>query len=358
MKFLPLTVILCTFVHLSYGQTDSGFSESIPDTEILSGTYLGNSDRNFYGDKAPDKLDMLWRTHLGKGKTADPRNAGSFLTWYGAGWTCQPATVRHDSTWYLVQPSFGQKLYKINAETGAVIWERAFDDVLKASPTIWENVYNWNQHRLLIIQGSRRGNQKHRASKTVHSLRAVDFFTGEDVWYYNVRQSRSYSRDVDASPLVINDTLYAPLENGHLLVADPLPGCTKPVNGKPEINEIDHIRTYSDEDAIKHRNNVILEGSPTHFNDHLYMCSGTGWLYGYSLITDSIDWAFYTGGDMDGTPPVTSDSCILVTVEKQYIPGQGGVFKLDPRQHPDSAVVWYFPVQDTTVGHWKGGVLG
>ncbi|MFW5766823.1 MAG: PQQ-binding-like beta-propeller repeat protein [Bacteroidota bacterium] len=353
-----LFFLLCFLSLELSSQENSSFTEPIPEIEIMSGTYLGNENRNFYGNKAPDDLDIIWRFHLGKGHTANPRAGGKFLTWYGGGWTCQAATIRHDSIWYLIQPSYGQKLYKLNAETGDKIWEYKFDDVLKASPTIWENAYNWNKHRHLILQGSRRGNHNSIYSDEVYSLRAIDFITGEAVWKHSVERSRSYSRDVDASPLVIRDTMYAPLENGYLLIADPQPDCTTDNNGTAVPEEISHIKTYAEADADKHRNNVILEGSPTYFNDYLYMCSGTGWLYGYNIKADSIDWGFYTGGDMDGTPPVTSDSCLLVSLEKQYIPGQGGVFKIDPRKTPDSAVVWFFPTQDTSFVHWDGGIIG
>jgi hypothetical protein len=55
---------------------------------------------------------------------------------------------------------------------------------------------------------------------------------------------------------------------------------------------------------------------------------------------------------------VTGDSCLLVTIEKQYITGQGGVLKLDPRQDPRQAVVWFFPTGNDTLLSWAGGVVG
>jgi outer membrane protein assembly factor BamB len=55
---------------------------------------------------------------------------------------------------------------------------------------------------------------------------------------------------------------------------------------------------------------------------------------------------------------VTYDSCILISVEKQYIKGNGGVFKLDPRKPPEEAVIWYYALPDSELSSWEGGVIG
>jgi hypothetical protein len=69
-------------------------------------------------------------------------------------------------------------------------------------------------------------------------------------------------------------------------------------------------------------------------------------------------WDFYIGSDLNGSPVVTKEGYILVSVEKQYIPGQGGVFMLDPRKKPSEAVKWYFPVKNRRFADWEGGVIG
>jgi outer membrane protein assembly factor BamB len=319
---------------------------------------MGNPNRNYYGNKAPDELKMLWKVKLGKGKTQNPRKPYDFMTWYGAGWTGQAVTVREDSSFYLIQPSYSHNLYKINAETGEKIWAYEYDDVIKGSPSFWENTYDWGDNRFMILQGSRRGNQNTINSPTVYSFRAISYLTGKPIWYYNVKRSRSYSRDVDASAFVYKDTLYAALENGYFLTADPRPDCGAIVNDKKEPLEYRLTKMYTEDDAYKHRNNVIIEASPTLLGNRIYMCSGSGWIHGYNIISDSVDWSFYTGGDMDGTPTVTKDSCLIVTLEKQYISGQGGVFKIDPSLPADKSVIWYFPTEDKHFVFWDGGVLG
>jgi len=81
-------------------------------------------------------------------------------------------------------------------------------------------------------------------------------------------------------------------------------------------------------------------------------------LYGYNLITQDIDWDFYVGSDIDGSPVVTADSCIIFTIEKQYIDGHGGAFKVDPGKSPEESVVWFFPVNDHEFNSWEGGIIG
>jgi len=48
----------------------------------------------------------------------------------------------------------------------------------------------------------------------------------------------------------------------------------------------------------------------------------------------------------------------MVAVEKQYMPGQGGVLKLDPSKPANEAVVWYFPTENKKWYHWSGGIIG
>jgi len=48
--------------------------------KIIIGTYLGNEKRNYYGNYAPDTLEVLWKLALGDGKTKVGRDT---LHWYG-----------------------------------------------------------------------------------------------------------------------------------------------------------------------------------------------------------------------------------------------------------------------------------
>ena len=97
------------------------------DIKILIGTFLGNEKRNYYGNEAPDKLDIIWKHYLGKGETVISRKTGSVI-WAGAGWTGQPLLVEENGQLYLIQGAYNHHLIKLNAGDGQVIWQYAFDD--------------------------------------------------------------------------------------------------------------------------------------------------------------------------------------------------------------------------------------
>jgi outer membrane protein assembly factor BamB len=125
---------------------------------------------------------------------------------------------------------------------------------------------------------------------------------------------------------------------------------------QPEIYQ--ELPLYESTDVIAHKNNVVTESSPCLLDGKIYVASGSGHVMGYDLLRKEIVWDFYIGSDIDGTAVVTGDSCLLVSVEKQYISGQGGVFKLNPKKHPEEAVVWYFPVENHEYASWEGGIIG
>jgi outer membrane protein assembly factor BamB len=332
--------------------------EKIKDSiEIRVGTFLGNGSRNYYGDSIGNDLQLIWKSFLGKGTTIVTASKG-VEEWFGAGWTGQPLVVKENGKTFLIQGAFDHHLKKIDAATGEVIWNYEYDDILKGTGTIWVNDSASDPlNRIVILQGSRKGVQNSMASPDCSSYRAVSFFTGKEIWRYNVKQTASYSRDVDASALIFSDTAYVGLENGKFIAFDP---------GKKTISDdsmhhpviFNEQPLYNAEDNAHHGGNLVTESSPAKIGNHLYITAGSGHVYGYNLQKKMIDWDFYIGSDMDGTPVVTSDSCLLVEVEKQYINGKGGIFKLNPRRDASACVDWYFPTGDLRFSSWDGGVIG
>jgi outer membrane protein assembly factor BamB len=204
------------------------------------------------------------------------------------------------------------------------------------------------------------GNQNSISAPFVYSYRGVSYATGQELWRMNSKKSSSYSRDVDASAITVGDTAYIGLENGSFISFGPGRKHLKPI-GATEFYEPDifqELPLYKEEDVWKHGGNLVTEASPARINDHIYIASGSGHVFGYNLKSKEIDWVFTIGADLDGSPVVTSDGCLLVTVEKQYISGKGGVFKLDPSKSPENCVVWYFPTEDREFASWSGGVIG
>jgi len=362
--FLMTTLLACTFLvgpgvrsEPRVKHTALLYKQPVPDSvQVLVGTFLGGEQRNYYGDSIGDSLNLIWRSYLGSGTTIVSAERG-VEEWAGAGWTGQPLLVREKEQLFLIQGCYDHHLKKIEAQTGALVWEYRFDDILKGTGTIWRNDSARDPlDRLVILQGSRIGAPM--SAEDVHSYRAISYLRGEELWRMNVKRGPSYSRDVDGSALVLQDTAYLGLENASFIAFDP-GRKTDSLNDSCRSPRIfQQLPLYAESDRARHGGNLVTEASPVKLGDHLYIASGSGHVYGYNLRTKSIDWDYFIGSDLDGTPVVTADSCLLIAVEKQYIAGQGGVLKLDPRKTPEEATVWYFPTGDFAFSSWKGGVIG
>ncbi|MFC2089944.1 hypothetical protein ACFLT1_04145 [Bacteroidota bacterium] len=326
--------------------------------EVINGTFLGNEERNYYGYGSPNSLDVVWKHNLGEGETIIGRKTGS-VSWKGAGWTGQPLVIREGRDTFLIQGAYDHNLKKINLSNGELVWEHTFNDVIKGTGSFWHNRSETNKdHRYIILQGSRLGTHHYFDADKIYSYRAISYLSGEELWRHNVKRTLSYSRDVDASALIINDTAYIGLENSYFTVFNPDPDSvsTDSVFFVPQIYQ-QHL-LYKSGDVISHGGNLVTEASPCIIGRMIYIASGSGHIWGYSMDSKKLEWDFFIGSDIDGSPVVTSDSCLLISIEKQYIKGKGGILKLDPSKHPDDAVQWFFPVKDSLYSSWEGGVIG
>ncbi|MDD2636259.1 MAG: PQQ-binding-like beta-propeller repeat protein [Bacteroidales bacterium] len=327
---------------------------------LIIPTFLGNETRNYYGNQAPEKLDVIWKTNLGGGFTVIPNKTKDTVKMYGAGWTGQPILVQEGTKLFLVQGAYDYNLRKINAETGKVVWMYKYDDVIKSSGSMWVNS-NKDENdpdKYVIFQGSRRGFEKDLWDNIIPSYRAISYKTGKELWRYNSVKGGSFSRDVDGTALIVDDTLFIGLETGHFVALNPNPDSIKYRNGIKQPDEYLNLKLYTDKDLNAHHTNVVIESAPSLLRNHIYITSGAGYLYGYNRNTQEIDFSFYTGADMDGSPIITRDSCILISIEKQYITGKGGAMLIDPSKHQDSCVVWFFPTEDSVFTDWRGGIIG
>lgn len=336
---------------------DSTVTENVDSIYIFSGTFLGNESRNYYGDSLPDQLSVIWKFEIGGGET---NPTGKELeVWKGAGWTGQPLIIEEKGSPFLLQGCYDHTLKKINAITGTLIWEYKYDDVLKGTGTIWIDPRSEDpDNRILILQGARIGLQNNLRTDTIPSYRAISYFTGKEIWRLNVKKGPSFSRDVDGSALVINDTVYIGLENGFFSVFTPGNNNIVQVGDKNYKLLLNEYPLFEKTDIPKHGGELVIESSPCIINDHVYITTGSGHVYGFNLTTRELDWDLYLGADLNGSPVVTNDNCLIVTLEKQFIKGQGGAMKIDPSQIPEKSVVWYFPTQDREFASWKGGVVG
>lgn len=328
------------------------------NVELLMPTFRGSAERNYYGWGSLKRLDVIWKFYLGEGITVIGRKSGQ-KKWKGAGWTGQPLVIKEGQDTFLIQGSYDHSLRKIHAQTGKEIWKYSFDDVVKGTGTLWVNRNAVNrENALIIMQGSRLGTHHFLDADFVPSFRAISYFTAKELWRMNSRLTKSYSRDVDASPLILSDTAYLGLENGIFTVFNPDPAVADSLDYMLQPLRYENHYLYQKSDISTHGGNLVTESSPALLRNKIYLASGSGHIYGYNIDNDSIDWDFFIGSDIDGTIVVTKDSCLLISVEKQYITGKGGVFKLNPSKPPENSVEWYFPVGDTAYSSWEGGVIG
>lgn len=324
------------------------------ESVIRIGTFLGSEQRNYYGNLAPNSLQVLWKLNIGTGKT---KVGSSIREWSGAGWTGQPLMVEENGNKYIIQGAYDYSVRKIEESTQNILWTYKFDDVVKGTGTLWYNKKERDEgKKIMLFQGSRKGFDKAFRDKIIPSYRALSYYSGAELWRLNSRLTQSYSRDVDASALLVQDTLYIGLENGLFTVLNPTDADTLDGILQPKILQEHWL--YTKNDVKAHRYNVVTEASPSKIGNHIYLASGSGHVYGYNMDTDSIDWDFFIGSDIDGTAVVTADSCLIISVEKQYIEGKGGALKLDPSKSPDKSVVWYQPVEDREFAGWEGGIIG
>lgn len=354
----PDTVFSMVDTALENHVSDGKEGDADVPVEFINRTFLGNWQRNYYGDMAPDTLGIIWKHYLGKGITVISRALGE-REWAGAGWTGQPLLVREHGKLMLVQGAYDHHLKKIDAQTGELLWQYQFDDVVKGTGTLWHNATARDSaNRWLILQGSRLGTHHYLDADKVYSYRAISLVDGSERWRHNVKFTRSYSRDVDASAIVYRDTGYIGLENGLFTLFDPDPESAIRNDSFyiPLIHDQHYL--YEKEDAVLHGGNLVTEASPAMIGRMIYIASGSGHVWGYDMDRNELTWDFFIGSDMDGSPVVTADSCLLIAVEKQYIEGSGGLLKLDPSKSPEEAVVWFFPVDDTDYVSWEGGIIG
>lgn len=338
-------------------------AQSQPDSTavsytLLNSTFLGGVERNVYGNLAPDSLRLHWKRSLGSGITNISSRKGDRI-WAGCGWTGQPLLYRENGRLILLIGAFDHHLKKIDGASGAVIWEYAFDDVIKGTGTLRLHAEaDSAARRLTVLQGSRRGYGNNLYTPVVPSFRCVSCLDGTPLWQLDVWRTDSYSRDMDGSAAIINDTAYAGLENGMFISFDPDPSAAAWKDGLLQPKIYQSLRLYERSDISVHGGNLVTESSPCLIGRHLYITAGSGRVYGYNLDSKTIDWEFFIGSDMDGSPVATEDGCILVPVEKQYIAGHGGLLKLNPARPPDQCVEWFFPTGDRDYASWQGGVIG
>lgn len=318
----------------------------------LVGTYLGDNERNFYGNRAPSKLQVKWKRWLGTGKTTFGLN--DVKTWKGAGWTGQPLVIQEEEELYLIQATLSHELKKIRARDGRVVWSTDMGDVIKGTPTFVETGGS-GEGRYTLIVGSRSGFGEHWRTGTAYSLQGVSYRTGKKLWRHNSRATASHSRDCDASAVVVGSKAAIPLENGFFTIFSP---DVRKARGKDELPSpkiYKQFRLFEDADRKLYGSELCLESSPTMVGGSAYVAAGVGRVYrcGFGFFGGA-KTTLEIGGDLNGSMPLTNDRHLLLGIEKQFIAGQGGVVKFSTR----GKVKWFHPLPDCKWYTWNGGLVG
>jgi outer membrane protein assembly factor BamB len=343
---------------VTYGAVPPAPLPSLTGDGVKVGTFLGNYSRRFYGlGPVPQRLDVLWKAKLGTGWTSgkdvtDPPNK-----WSGSGWTGMPAIVVDKGRTYVIVGGYDHRLRRLDAETGEVVWQYKYDDIIKSSPSVFQNPEPTGEDdKYIVCAGSRRGYPLEIDDPAVAPYRAVTFGSGKELWRLPVGKTASYSRDADGSGFYLDGRQYIGVESGWFYALDPL--ATEEWNGfrKPVVKAKRLL--LGDERAASHDGNLVLESSPAVLGSRIYIASGAGHVYGMRRGDLAVTWDYFVGSDLDGTVVPTRSGKLLVAVEKQYIKGHGGVLCLDPGKPPEQATQWFFPTEERTVGEWRGGVVG
>ncbi|MGL5080054.1 MAG: hypothetical protein ACRC8A_01070 [Microcoleaceae cyanobacterium] len=322
-------------------------------TDLLVPTYLGNPQRRYYGRGIPQGLNVLQQFPLGTGVTY----VGSTRkVWSGAGWTGQPTITRDQGRIYLVVGAYDHHLRKIDFETNEEIWRYKFGDVIKGSSSVYIDETASPENQIVILQGSRTGRPKQGMAP---SFRAISFRTGQEIWKLNIRKMASYSQDNDSTALDLGDgRIFNAGENGigYFLNRSTQAASSRSGFLQPEV--LGEVKLYEARDQSRHGGNLVSEASPSRLDNRIFLASGSGHIYGIDLTRQEIVWDFYTGSDLDGTVAISKSGKLFCAIEKEYIPGKGGVIKLNPDQSPAESVEWFLPTGDSRVGSWKGGIIG
>ena len=329
---------------------------------IRYGTFLGDGRRRTYGEgAAPRTLNLIWKVKLGSGATQRKLD-NKLISWGGNGWTGQCTVVSDAGRDYLLVGAYDHNLHRIDAQTGKIVWESAWDDVIKGTNTVFVNPHpTGDEDRIIVVAGSRRGSKYAVGDPRIAPFKAVSFATGKELWRFPIPKTPQYSQDVDSSALLVGDTLYVPVEPGYVYALDP--SKTQPwTDWRSPVVKYQSPPLWTDADVKAHPDiggaNIAVEASVSRIGSTLYQPSGSGHIYGLRIPDLKIVWDYRTGSDIDGTAAVTREDKLVCTIEKQYISGHGGAIMLDPSKPPEQATVWFFPTPDRGMGEWKGGSVG
>ena len=178
---------------------------------------------------------------------------------------------------YLLVGAYDHNLHRIDALTGKVVWQSPWDDVIKGTNTVFANPHpTSDEDRIIVVAGSRRGSKYKVGDPRIAPFKAVSFATGRELWRFPIPKTPQYSQDVDSSSLLVDDTLYVPVESGYVYGLDPNATETWLSWRKPRV-KYQSPPLWTAADVKAHPDiggaNIAIEASPSRIGDRLYISS-------------------------------------------------------------------------------------
>ena len=303
-------------------------------------TFRGSPTRSFYGrGPVPDDPAVQWRFPEEGGLCRQSTVGAQTSTWCGTGWTGQSALFRLDGRLWSVFGALDGAVHFLDAETGEPILPSfETNDIIKGSVTIdpdgFPLVYTGSRDNQFRIIAFDDGNPRE-----LWSLDAE--FTSETLW----------NNDWDGAALVLEDFLIVGGENSriHVIQLNRVWGDDGLVQVDPEVIfsapgwDAELLSSIPDD-------NVSIENSVAVSGDTLYFANSGGLVQGWDLapLRDGGDpvrsFRYWVGDDVDASIVIDTEGMLYVAAEFERRNARsqelGQLFKLDPTQDGEDALVW------------------
>jgi hypothetical protein len=301
-------------------------------------TFRGSPTRSWHGSgPVPSDPVVAWRYPRDSLMCSLSTVGTDEREWCGVGWTGQPAVFERDGHLWVVFGAYDGQVHFVDGVTGAPrLPPLATGDLVKGSLTVdpdgFPLVYVGSRDDLLRVVAFDRDEPT-----VLWSLHAED--SGQPLW----------NSDWDASPLVLDDHLFAAGENSRFHVVRLRRGYDSDglVTVDPELVWFTH--GWDNQLIADAGYNLSIENSPVVIGDTLWFANSGGLVQGWDIagLADGLrphrTFRFWVGDDVDATLVPDAEGFLYVAVEYERETERsrelGQLVKLDPSR-PDDPVVW------------------
>lgn len=314
-------------------------------------TFRGSPTRSWHGGgPVPTAPVVAWRYPREQKMCSVSVVGDAEKEWCGVGWTGQPAVFERGGHTWVVFGAYDGQVHFVDGITGAPrLAPLPTGDLAKGSVTVDPDGYP------LVYVGSRDD-----------FLRVVAFDRNEPLVLWSLHAEDSgqplWNSDWDASPLVLDDHLFAAGENSRFHVVRLRRGYDAEglVTVDPDLVWFTH--GWDDQLIEDVGYNLSIENSPVIIGDTLWFANSGGLVQGWD-IAGLVDGArphrifrFWVGDDVDATLVPDPGGFLYVAVEyergTERSHNLGQLLKIDPSD-PEDPLVWSLEVRsEAPSGIW------